>query len=332
MIESSQAASFISCDCYETFLQRGYMDDGCKLSRDFLVSDHDSSICIVSTNEDGAIDLSQPLPNRLVLVHKIVDSNDETRPDWNRDVITVFDTRCGADAAPIFPGYGVFSGTCPMDGSIDLGVSEFTLPPSVDYYFGEPPAEMFWYEFIDGTSTGFWPSTSEPFLGIDSLFFTPTFASCECIGCPSTQPSVSPTLPPSTQPSASPTTTPLPSVIPSALGTTENTREFVLGGGCPVASYESCSAFAQSLCITNGKENSPFGQMCSYSPNSSDDESQRKLLRLETIVASVDSGKLDRDAIIMEVRNIFDQPEEDIRELVKDQRLFHLKQYHSLSN
>ena len=182
--ESSQAASFISCGCYETFLQSGYLDDGCQLSRALFVSDDDPSICIVSTNENGAMDLTLPLPNPLKIVHKIVDSNDEMRPDWNRDIITVLETKCGADTAPIFPGYGVFGGTCPMDGSIDLGLSEVTLPPSIDYYFGEPPAEMFWYEFIDGTSTGFWPSTGEPFLGIDSKYFRPTFDTCDALNVP----------------------------------------------------------------------------------------------------------------------------------------------------
>lgn len=96
----------------------------------------------------------------------------------------MLETKCGADTAPIFPGYGVFGGTCPMDGSIDLGLSEVTLPPSIDYYFGEPPAEMFWYEFIDGTSTGFWPSTGEPFLGIDSNYFRPTFDTCDALNVP----------------------------------------------------------------------------------------------------------------------------------------------------
>ena len=84
--ESSQAASFISCGCYETFLQSGYLDDGCQLSRALFMSDDDPSICIVSTNENGAMDLTLPLPNPLKIVHKIVDSNDEMRPDWNREL------------------------------------------------------------------------------------------------------------------------------------------------------------------------------------------------------------------------------------------------------
>ena len=276
--------------------------------------------------EDGrTIDLSLALPQHIVLRHITIGEHDGTRPDWDRDIITVIDARCGEDIPPIFPGYGVFANTCPLDGTIDLGQTGVTLPPSFDYHFGNPPKQMFWYEFIDGTSTGFWPSTGEQFTGIESLLFTPTFASCSCLECPSDQPSTSPTLIPTYQPSISPTTS-LASAAPSFLGTAENTREFV-GGGCPVSTYEECSAFAQSFCITNGKGNTSFGQTCAYSSDSSD-EFQRKLIGLEEIVAAVDTGVADRDTIVKLISQLFDQDGlsgDNIREFLEKEILLFLE-------
>ena len=340
---NDHSARFLSCKCYESFIEKGYLDDGCVHSRHLIVSD-DSSLCIVSVNEnDSTIDLSRALPSHIVLRHSAIDNHDDMRPDWNTHLITAIDTSCGEDVPPIFPGFGKFANSCPLNGIIDLGISS-TLPPSIDYHFGDPPKEMFWYEYVDGTSTGFWPSTGAQFMGIESLFFSPTFASCSCAECSSTQPSrepsliptVSPTMistfVPTSQPSASPTSS-FSSAVPSVLGTAENSREFVRGR-CPASTYEECGAFAHSFCITNGKGNTPFGETCAYSPDSSD-EFQRKLTGLEEIVDAVETGQSDRDAIIKLLSELYDKDNlsgDNMKEFLEKERLHHLKQYNMLGN
>jgi hypothetical protein len=92
-IAPRMTASFLRCSCYESFLSNGYLDDGCALTLLTSVV-RDEEFCIVSVNGD-TIDLTQPLPNPLILMHTSNQLNQQ-RPDMNEDLVTAIDTSCVA--------------------------------------------------------------------------------------------------------------------------------------------------------------------------------------------------------------------------------------------
>lgn len=327
------SAGFISCSCYKSYLDNGHMDDGCMVSNQTNIV-KDEELCVVAL-KSGDIDLSQSLPNPLILKHasKLVD---ELHPDRNEDLITAINTACGENEPPLFPGYGKFANTCPNQGAIDLGYSEVPLPHTIDYYPGEPPREIMWYEFIDGTSTGFWPlrtddnttTITDSTSGIRRLPFDPTFATCSCTECPTSTPSKSPSKNPTTSPSKIPSMA--PSNIPTEISTTRNTRQEVLG--CSPSSYESCISFSQTFCVGNGQGSIPFGEACSYSPGSVRNPLQRKLHDLESIIEYVEVNGLD-DAAFIQLQKVFHHDQlvrEELTEWLQSEREYHRHEYNKL--
>lgn len=303
--DDAPAAGFVRCDCYESYIRTGYVNEGCEIMKQMEVRDGDE-ICIVATtngfeshshsqSHPSLIDLTQSLPDPLVLKHKKRELNsnsnsnstlldDEPRPDVNEILLTMIETSCdGANPLPIYPPYGKFAGSCPKDGFIDLraqavlGKVEHThsVTKPFEHFSGVPQVEFF-YEFMDGTSVSFWPTESESsgrFVGIDKeSFFDPTFASCSCIECPSAPPSEAPTSIPSLTLSSSPTS------IPSGISTGRNT---IGEQDCSIASYANCYEFSTQLCLS--KE----GGECSFNF-----DSQRKR-KLQSIVETVERQRHD---------------------------------------
>eukprot|EP00544_Gedaniella_sp_CCMP2646_P013329 CAMPEP_0202482634 /NCGR_PEP_ID=MMETSP1361-20130828/2021_1 /ASSEMBLY_ACC=CAM_ASM_000849 /TAXON_ID=210615 /ORGANISM="Staurosira complex sp., Strain CCMP2646" /LENGTH=481 /DNA_ID=CAMNT_0049110591 /DNA_START=11 /DNA_END=1452 /DNA_ORIENTATION=+ len=232
---------FISCSCYETIQTPDTFDESaCQplsttttilASSVDVTGSIDSDICIVAVKELGGgaavIDLSKPLPDVIGLVHTPLEENDEqyTSQYWNDYPLrTYFDTTCSIidqDLAPyvlpLFPGYGKIPNSCPTVGFIDLWEDDTPrLPGDLDHSKGEPSTEPFWYEFIDGTSTGFWPKEGEEG---GQVSFDPTFAVCACNECgPSTptpsNPGAEPTGSPTTRAPIQPTASPV-NVVPT---------------------------------------------------------------------------------------------------------------------
>ena len=223
---------FISCSCYETIHTPDTFDESaCQplsttttiLSSSVdITGSIDSDICIVAVKELGGgaavIDLSKPLPDVIGLVHSPLDETDETytSPYWNDYPLrTYFDTTCSIidqDLAPyvlpLFPGYGKIPNSCPNVGFIDLWDDDTPrLPDDLDHCDGEPLTEPFWYEFIDGTSTGFWPSEETGAEGGTQVSFDPTFAVCACNECGPT--STPPSFESWREPTGSPTRAPI---------------------------------------------------------------------------------------------------------------------------
>jgi len=343
----------MNCNCYDSFIRAGYLDDGCQVYSQFDISNSDGhDICIVSTVQDAEgswkIDLTKPLPSPLILEHSTRDdvTTAESRPDWNEVLITMFDTSCDPNAngredgvLPIFPGYGKFASTCPTDGIIDLeqthalhSTSQILLPQSIDHYSGLPPKEMFWFEFIDGTSTSFWPTETQ--VAMDESYFDPTFASCACIECPSASPSVTPTRLPTSPPTRLPTSTPTvqPTVTPTASATLRNTREETKG--CPPATYEICNAFAGTFCTSSGQGEFSYGDMCIFE-FTAQFELRRKLRALEAIVLSVEME--GRDGFVLEhLQDAFDTIEilstGELKRWAETEMQYHSGQYRTQMN
>ncbi len=207
---------FVECSCYETINTPDTFDpSACQPLATTLVLTSsygiDSDICIVSVEElDGGaalIDLSKPLPQVIGLVHSPLSDEEEdyTSQYWNPYPLrTYFDTTCdiideetAPFVLPLFPGYGKIPDSCPSNGFIDLWEDDTPrLPDDINHTDGELSTELFWYEFVDGTSTGFWPTGEE---GDSAVWFNPTFAVCACNDCggvPSTP------SPPSSNPGA----------------------------------------------------------------------------------------------------------------------------------
>ncbi len=72
-----------------------------------------------------------------------------------------------------------------LTGFIDFENENSRLPDDI-VFFGQPPSTSFFYQFIDGTSVGFWPNVdnhSDVMNVSDRLFFDPTFARCDCLDC-----------------------------------------------------------------------------------------------------------------------------------------------------
>jgi hypothetical protein len=146
------------------------------------------------------LDLSKPLPPvigiEMVLHHNLESEEQDDGPPMTTTptlLTTYFDTTCATlpyrYAHPLFPGFGKFPHTCPDKGFIDLELEQHQLQPrlphAVDHLNGRPPPHAFWFEFRDGTSTGFWPSNNDnndDFL-TNAHSFHPTFATCACADC-----------------------------------------------------------------------------------------------------------------------------------------------------
>ena len=201
---------FVDCACFDQITIPGSAAMGCGLFDSITLAMLTSStffdICLVSVHhlaEAGfVIDLSKPLPAVIGIQFVGFEEVEPTDPSWNPyPLVTYFDTTCELlqdpqvpHAHPLFPGYGKFSNTCPDVGFIDLETGDTALlPQAIDHLNGYPPANAFWFEFIDGTSTGFWSKTPQ-----DSYFFQPTFATCACTECDDSEDEAtgSPTLAP----------------------------------------------------------------------------------------------------------------------------------------
>jgi hypothetical protein len=258
---------FVDCECFDDITIPGSTSMGCGLfdsvTLAMLTSSTFFDICLVSVHElPGAgfvIDLSNPLPAVIGIQFVGLEEVEPTDPSWNPYPLrTYFDTSCELlqdpqvpYAHPLFPGYGKFPATCPDKGFIDLETGDTALLPDIiDHLDGYPPANAFWFEFIDGTSTGFWSKTPQ-----DEYFFQPTFATCACTECdsedeatgsptlaptpglpvteaptsyPSKATTVSPSKAPSPVPTPGPTGSPTdsPSVEPTLEPTVSPTSEF----------------------------------------------------------------------------------------------------------
>jgi hypothetical protein len=294
----NEKAKFIDCDCYASLLS-GLLNDGCALLDEWNILPSDASfsdMCIVSTiqeNDGGpwVPKLNVALPSTLLLHHSAPDvvqedMNDSTA-DWNQfPLITYLDTSCDTSrtsmegSIPIYPGYGKFANTCPSQGLIDLMLSENSqmhLPHSLDGFYGQPPKEMFWFEFRDGTSTSFWPSGDETPSLVTSSYFNPSFSQCTCNECPSEPPSSMPTIKP----------------------TTAVTEEFTQerAPGCPTALYEDCLTFASTRCISKDS-----GDICRYSFAGAEGSQGRKLSLLKDVATNMNHrGKEESHRLLSQV-------------------------------
>jgi hypothetical protein len=227
------AVHFVDCECFAN--ATGLSDIGavidasatCTLYEE-LPLDYNTmdmtvdyfEICLVATSrnntmDDFMLDLSVPLPEVIGLLHDPYFDNiagiDD--PTILGTTVTYFDTTCfpkvdgahGNLAYPLFPGYGKFAATCPDFGFIDFGQTGITpLPDAIDHFDGIPPSTSFYYEFVDGTSVGFWPDDVQDMIDED-IFFLPNFATCACRDCDddlSHAPSSSPTITSSSAPTA----------------------------------------------------------------------------------------------------------------------------------
>ena len=83
-----------------------------------------------------------------------------------------------------------------MIGFIDFEQDDTPrLPDVIKHFNGEPPSTSFFYEFIDGTSVGFWKDEQVNNNDDDTgLFFESTFATCKCRDCSESSPTSDPTF------------------------------------------------------------------------------------------------------------------------------------------
>ena len=92
------------------------------------------------------------------------------------------------------------------------------LPDVIKHFNGKPPSTSFFYEFIDGTSVGFWKDEQVNNNDDDTgLFFESTFATCKCRECSESSPTSDPTFEsasPSAKASSSVPTTDGPTASP----------------------------------------------------------------------------------------------------------------------
>ena len=317
----NERAKFIDCSCYGSLLS-GLLNDGCALVDEWYVSPSDaafSDICILSAAQDNdggpwKPKLNVPLPSTLLIHQSTPNGQDmnELKPDWKQyPLITFLDTSCDASrnttegSIPIYPGYGKFANTCPSEGLIDLKPddNQIHLPHSFNGFYGQPPIDMFWFEFLDGTSTSFWPSKEEMLFLSHSNFFSPPFSQCTCNECPSETPSS------------------IPTVKPTTAMTEELSREFA--PGCPVALYEDCFEFASTRCLLSDN-----GDICRYSFAAADGSQARKLSLLEDVVANINNRKYEQSQRLLS--EVFNHAELSY-EWINSQMEQHLHQIHLLN-
>ena len=106
-----------------------------------------------------------------------------------------------------------------MIGFIDFEQDDTPrLPDVIKHFNGKPPSTSFFYEFIDGTSVGFWKDEQVNNNDDDTgFFFESTFATCKCRDCSEPSPTSDPTFEsasPSAKTSSSVPTTDGPTVSP----------------------------------------------------------------------------------------------------------------------
>jgi hypothetical protein len=243
-------ARFIPCDCYDTILSR-YLQGkeqnmDCATSQTYDIPPETCErheICIVSIAKHTplgvivgdetiqfTVDLAKPLPHIIGIVLEPssrlpndTENDAPSSPNQPNRIVTYIDTSCFGSPAvnPVFPGYGKFLHSCPNMAFIDLKhPGKPRLPNSIDHYDGEPPHDTFWIEFLDGTSTGFWPANE---ANKSEFYLNPTFAICGCQQCsnfnvtlPLNQSSEVPSQdrdrPPAVEQTASPSTSIEPSI------------------------------------------------------------------------------------------------------------------------
>jgi hypothetical protein len=198
---------FIPCECYDTmisrYLQGKEQSMDCAMSPTYDIPQDTCErheICIVSIAKHTqlgmivgdetvhwTVDLAKPLPPIIGIVlepsSQSPNDTENASPSPPNRIDTYIDTSCFGSPVvnPVFPGYGKFLHSCPNMAFIDLKhPGKPPLPNSIDHFDGEPPHDTFWIEFLDGTSTGFWPAKE----GNESAFYlNPTFAICACQQC-----------------------------------------------------------------------------------------------------------------------------------------------------
>lgn len=174
----------VDCGCYDAYLAAARSGGGfeveCTLheTMEFTVPDdgvRGYDICFVSVDPDvsAEIDLTRPLP--ATIGFKFFDE------DGGDSFTTYFDTTCaappndGIHALPIFPGYGKIPDSCPRRGFVDLRrAGNAPLPEEIPHLDdGELDLldGMYWIEFIDGTSVGFWPSSANDAASTTGLYY-----------------------------------------------------------------------------------------------------------------------------------------------------------------
>jgi hypothetical protein len=243
-------ARFIPCDCYDIILSRHLhgkeQNKDCAMSPTYDIPPDTCErheICIVSIAKHTqlgmivgdetihwTVDFAKPLPHIIGIVlepsSRLPNDTENaapSSPSKSNLIVTYIDTSCFGSPAvnPVFPGYGKFLHSCPNMAFIDLNhPGKPSLPNSIDHYDGEPPHDTFWIEFLDGTSTGFWPAKE---ANESAFYLNPTFAICGCQQCsnfnvtvPQNESSEAPSQdrdrPPVVEQTASPSTSREPSI------------------------------------------------------------------------------------------------------------------------
>ena len=216
---NSTSARFVDCACLDIISNPRLPRIGCGLSDSVAMNHGNSSsffdVCLVSVIELEKnrvfLDLSSPLPEVIGLKYSGHENEYQTDATWGPyGFTTYFDTTCNAGddslvpyPYPLFPGYGKFPGTCSDEGFIDLKTNGATpLPDEIDHYQGSPPKDSFWFEFLDGTSSGFWPESPKR-----AHHFNPKFSVCGCNECNDPM-SATPVGTPTDRSNSDPTTAP----------------------------------------------------------------------------------------------------------------------------
>ena len=306
----STRIKFIDCDCYDQVISSGTGDfSECSLFNsvetfsDDIPSDDDdipfspeNVFCIVSTSiinrrNDVVVNLTQPLPNPLGL-HQYL--NKKTTDASTNTFHTFFDTSCellqGNDhIRPVYPGFGKAPDSCPENGFIDMYGK---MPESFDPYIGIPSAEIFWFQFLDGTSASFSPSVSD---FDDAINFDFTFSTCSCIQCPTEVPTLQPSTPPSYLPT--PRITPGPASMPVNPVVLCENPDFARDNeicNCPIPELIECDDFAFKNCVNKTNQTLECSPVSYFFGN---DDFNRNLEELELVVRHVEEFGLSSDHI-----------------------------------
>lgn len=347
--EAESPVRFVDCVCYDAMLRK-YLNSnndepftGCSLTTTHETLPEEEfakhEICVVSVtrsddtgaNDTGGttgltVDLSKPLPDviGIVLERKLLALDGSLREENTTQSVripTYIDTTCFGSpfVNPVFPGYGKFLHSCPHMAFVDLQLpGKPPLPSGLHHYTGYPPLEMFWLEFLDGTSVGFWPSEGSD----DTVFsFHPTFAVCECQDCVSAPNSEPPTTsePPTQEPRPS---SPMPSIHnaatespsaslpdnPSAKPSHEPSPS-TTGDGCPSPQSTRCAHFALYNCLNRGTE-AGLESLCLYGEEPAGRFLAGPLKDLlegdtasfvQTVLELYDSGQISKDWVASEM-------------------------------
>ena len=316
--EPQSKIKFTPCECYEKIITLKGEAINCEVN-DTIVLEEDREMCIVSVTSDNIVNLRQPLPNPLIIVQNdFVDDAESNFP-----LTTFFDTSCvanqGKDVLPTYPGYGKFPNTVQDEGLIIIEYSSkerLQLSRALKYFQGLPSTDLFWFEFIDGTSKSFWPKKTQQ----AASFFDPSFASCSCLKCDSSPPSLKPsTLPYSPSPSKSPSGFEPPDPVKGCAG-----------------KYQICDKYSKENCkTTTSGPTWNIGQKCDFSlvvnattalnyeksnvqSLNQEESNRRKLHALKGLVDSIESGNISVSGASL-FGNLLTQ------DFLENQITFHLK-------